>query len=324
MHISDDVKGTSPDRLTGTDVMVAIGTTSSRARFGMAAFFGKAGISKTDEQLAVQALARYAMDVAPKNVRKAAGGQFGWCMQILAQFAFADYSRSAATSVTCHSCSGTGRTTREQIIRKVSYPWGKAPYWACRSRAVRPSDWEQWTEVKEVVPAVCDACEGKGTISARCRCGGKGEVLDRKATKERGAPVFKTCERCSGNGFCYLLGNGTPCHSEASPRTSINPHGHATGNPSMKCWWTLCAGSVTQQWNLRRRQLINMIGENSDTFCTLVLTLHKTVLYAFHRGILRLHDIKPASARVFISSKVFLQCVCYVVFFNRGSVDERR
>jgi hypothetical protein len=48
-------------------------TTSSRARFGLAAFFGKAGISKTDEQLAVQALARYAMDVA-KNVRKAAGG----------------------------------------------------------------------------------------------------------------------------------------------------------------------------------------------------------------------------------------------------------
>ena len=73
MHISDDVKGTSPDRLTGTDVMAAIGTTSSRARFGLAAFFGKAGISKTDEQLAVQALARYAMDAAPKNVRKAAG-----------------------------------------------------------------------------------------------------------------------------------------------------------------------------------------------------------------------------------------------------------
>lgn len=201
MHISDDVKGTSPDRLTDTDVMAAIGTTSSRARFGLSAFFGKAGISKTDEQLAVQALMRYAMDAAPKNVRKAAGGQFGWCMQMLAQFAFADYSRSAATSVTCHSCSGTGRTTREQITRKVSYPWGKAPYWACRSRAVRPSDWEQWTEVTEVVPAVCDACDGKGTISARCRCGGKGEVLDRKATSERGAPVFKTCERCSGNGF---------------------------------------------------------------------------------------------------------------------------
>ena len=56
MYIGDDVKGTSPERLTGTDVMAAIGTTSNRERFGLAAFFGKAGISKTDEQMAVQAL----------------------------------------------------------------------------------------------------------------------------------------------------------------------------------------------------------------------------------------------------------------------------
>lgn len=34
-------------------------------------------------------------------------------------------------------------------------------------------------------------------------------------------------------------------------------------------------------------------------FCTLMLTLHKNVLYAFHRGILRLHDTKPASVRFF-------------------------
>ena len=118
MLISDSVKGTSPDRLTGTDVMAAIGTTSSRARFGLAAFFGKAGISKTDEQMAVQALARHAMDSAPKNVRKAAGAEFGWCMQLLAQFAFAEYSRSAATSAPCNSCSGTGFTDQlEDVIK---------------------------------------------------------------------------------------------------------------------------------------------------------------------------------------------------------------
>ncbi|EMH95434.1 hypothetical protein KPRYC492_27565 [Klebsiella pneumoniae RYC492] len=39
MHISDDVKSTSPNRLTGTDVMAAIGTTSSRARFGLESHF---------------------------------------------------------------------------------------------------------------------------------------------------------------------------------------------------------------------------------------------------------------------------------------------
>lgn len=201
MLINDDTKSTSPDRLNGTDIMYAFGATSSRARFGLAAYLGKTGLSQSDGQHAIQSLARYAMEVAPKSVRKAAGGQFGNCMLLLAQFAFAEYSRSAASTAICLNCNGTGKTTATQVSRKVSYPWGKAPYWASRSRAVRPSDWEQWTEVTEIVPAMCEACDGKGQLSARCRCGGKGEVLDRKATKEKGAPVFKTCERCGGNGF---------------------------------------------------------------------------------------------------------------------------
>lgn len=193
MHISDSVKGTSPERITGTDVMAAIGTTNNRARFGLAAFFGKAGISKTDAQLAVQALARHAMDAAPKNVRKAAGGQFGSCMLVLAQFAFAEYSRSAAASVTCHSCSGTGLTS--QLEEVIKHP------------GIINSDQVEIVppQVKyELVKRVCLACNGKGELKARCRCGGKGEVLDRKATQERGAPVYKTCERCGGNGYSSI------------------------------------------------------------------------------------------------------------------------
>lgn len=204
MSFSDSVKGTSQDRLTGKDVAAAIGVTSRRARFGLAAFLGKAGISKTDEQLAVQALAQFALETAPKNVRKAAGDTFGKCMLTLAQFAFAEYSRSAATRGTCHHCNGSGLVTHARTTRKVTYPWGKAPYWANRSRAVRPSDWEKWTEVTEITQTACGACDGKGVLSARCRCGGKGEVLDRKATDESGAPVFKTCERCNGKGFTSI------------------------------------------------------------------------------------------------------------------------
>ncbi|EAQ2086558.1 antitermination protein [Salmonella enterica] len=190
MHISDSVKGTSPDRLTGTDVMAAIGTTSSRARFGLAAFFGKTGISKSDEQLAVQALARHAMETAPKNVRRAAGCEFGWCMQVLAQFAFAEYSRSAATSVTCHTCKGSGLTSQYEDV--IKHP------------GVFNSDGMEIVPPKikhELVRRTCVACNGKGDLLARCRCGGKCEVLDRIATKERGVPVFKTCERCSGEGY---------------------------------------------------------------------------------------------------------------------------
>lgn len=193
MHISDDVKGTSPDRLTGTDVMAAIGTTSSRARFGLAAFFGKTGISKSDEQLAVQALARHAMESAPRNVRKAAAGEFGWCILVLAQFAFAEYSRSAETSVKCHSCSGSGLTSQYEDV--IKHP------------GVFNSDGMEIVPPKikhELVKRKCVTCNGKGELLARCRCGGKGEVLDRKATKDRGAPVFKTCGHCSGNGFSAI------------------------------------------------------------------------------------------------------------------------
>ncbi|EPT7056337.1 antitermination protein [Cronobacter sakazakii] len=190
MHISDSVKGTSPERITGTDIMAAIGTTSSRARFGLAAFFGKAGISKTDEQLAVQALAQFAIKNAPKNVRKAAGDALGTCMLTLAQFAFAEYSRSAATSVTCHSCNGAGLTAKHEDV--IKHP---GIFNADGDEVVAP-------KIKyELVKSTCETCGGKGVIHARCRCGGKGEVLDRVATKQMGAPVFKTCERCSGNGF---------------------------------------------------------------------------------------------------------------------------
>lgn len=190
MHISDSVKGTSPERITGTDVMAAIGTTSSRARFGLAAFFGKAGISKTDEQLAVQALAQFAIKNAPKNVRKAAGDALGACMLTLAQFAFAEYSRSAATTVKCNCCSGSGLTTRHEDV--IKHP---GIFNADGDEVVAPKI------KRELVKSTCSSCGGKGVIHARCRCGGKGEVLDRKATSECGAPVFKTCERCSGNGF---------------------------------------------------------------------------------------------------------------------------
>lgn len=190
MHISDDVKSTSPNRLNGTDVMTGIGVTSSRARFGLAAFFGKTGISKTDEQLAVQALARHALDTAPKNVRKAAGKTLGRCCLILAQFAFAEYSRSAATTGICKACEGKGVTKSVEAV--VKHP------------GIYKSDGEEIVAPvirQELVLRQCAGCGGKGVINARCRCGGSGQVLDRKATKERGAPVYKACERCSGNGF---------------------------------------------------------------------------------------------------------------------------
>lgn len=69
------------------------------------------------------------------------------------------------------------------------------------SRAVRPSNWECWSEVVKVK---CPACNGKGAISNSCRCNGKGKVLDKEASERLGLPVMKVCDRCSGRGYARM------------------------------------------------------------------------------------------------------------------------
>lgn len=190
VQIGDEIKSTSPDKITSADVMFALGATSRRAGFGLTAFLAKAGISEKDKLQAVQALARHALDNAPKNVRKAAGEHHGQCMLLLAQFAFAEYARSAATSTVCQCCKGKGMTERSEPVTRYAGLYSEEG-----EERVAP------VVIVEKVRVICSACKGKGRVTARCRCKGTGKVLDRAATKACGAPVMKTCERCNGKGF---------------------------------------------------------------------------------------------------------------------------
>ncbi|MCY0801374.1 antitermination protein [Providencia alcalifaciens] len=47
---------------------------------------------------------------------------------------------------------------------------------------------------------LCIPCNGKGQITHRCRCKGRGKLLDDIQTKLRDIPVFKDCPRCAGKG----------------------------------------------------------------------------------------------------------------------------
>ncbi|EKT55775.1 antitermination protein [Providencia sneebia] len=181
---------TSPDRITGTDTMAAMGMTEAQAKFGMTAFLAKNDISEEDKFSTVEALTQYALKVAPKLVRKAAGKKLGYCLIVLAKMAFEDYARSAGSVFPCSACSGKGLIYKRKDV--IKHP------------GIRRLDGtviiEPWTK-NEKVGELCISCNGKGKIAHRCRCKGRGKVLDEAQTELQGAPVYKDCPRCAGKGF---------------------------------------------------------------------------------------------------------------------------
>ncbi|MDW4577452.1 antitermination protein Q [Atlantibacter hermannii] len=201
---SDSPRATASDSLTGTDVMAALGLVGSKCGFGFDLYLSKIGVSKPD--LAMEKLYESAeklssqfraISVLDDEIRES-------LLRVMCSFAYQDYSRSAASVRKCDCCNGSGFTEAEVFTNKVTFPWGKAPFWAKMSRAVGPGDWEKWTPVREVVRVKCSSCDGKGVISNACRCHGKGKVLDKEQTQIQGVPVMKECDRCSGRGYARI------------------------------------------------------------------------------------------------------------------------
>lgn len=189
---------TSPDRITGSDINAAMGMTGSQAKFGMTAFLAKNDVSEEDKFSTVEALTQYALKVAPKLVRKAAGKKLGYCLIILAKMAFEDYARSAGSVRQCSACSGKGMIDKKVITTKYSTREAIFPSFS-KSQPKRYTNTER--DVVETEKVICESCNGKGQLTHRCRCKGRGKVLDDIQTKLQGVPVFKDCPRCAGKGF---------------------------------------------------------------------------------------------------------------------------
>lgn len=188
---SDSSCSTSPDRLKGMDSAGALGMTEHRAKFGMSAFFAKNDVSEEDKFSTVEQLTRYALKVTPKLVAKSAGNKLGYCLVILAKMAFEDYARSAGSVCECSACAGKGLIYSRKDVVKYQ---GKT---SIDGTVVI----EPWTE-KENVGELCKTCNGKGKLTYRCRCKGRGKVLDEEQTElQGGVPVFKDCPRCAGRGY---------------------------------------------------------------------------------------------------------------------------
>ncbi|MCT4708788.1 antitermination protein [Enterobacteriaceae bacterium H11S18] len=211
MGISDSPRATSPDAMTGTDNMAAMGMTQSRAAFGYSAFLGKMGISKHDSERAINLLTDHALKTCDRvpALRKLESDIKPSVMQILAIYAYADYSRSAASSRECDCCGGAGFIDAEVFTMKTSTPVAaleimkKSKEWGLK---VIPSEYERRREVRDVQRVLCHKCKGKRVISNACQCNGKGVVVDREKTMlQGGIPAYKTCSRCNGRGYSRLL-----------------------------------------------------------------------------------------------------------------------
>ncbi|QGY29056.1 antitermination protein Q [Pantoea cypripedii] len=182
---------TGSDSLTGTDLMGAVGFCQSKSPFGISAVMAKTGNSDQDTIRTVEQLMQYANRTAPKLIRKAAGAKLGRCLVVLSKLAFDEYARSAATTTECHHCNGTGFNI---VTREVMKYAGHID--SLTGEQVIPPRYET-----ESVKELCTHCDGKGQISARCRCKGTGRMRDMELSARRGVPVDKECERCSGRGF---------------------------------------------------------------------------------------------------------------------------
>ncbi|MEN4050255.1 antitermination protein [Serratia marcescens] len=206
--ISDSPRATASDTLTGTDVMAAMGMCQSRAAMGYSAFLGKVGVSNHDSERAITLLTEYALKHCDKvaALRKLESDIKPKVMQTLAIYAYADYSRSAASTRPCDCCSGTGFIDAEVFTNKVHTPFpAKEIVKASVKRGVKgfkPSEYEVRRELREVVRVKCKNCNGKGKVSKACRdCSGRGTAVDKKETAKQGVPVRGTCKRCSGRGY---------------------------------------------------------------------------------------------------------------------------
>ncbi|WP_313825746.1 antitermination protein [Leclercia sp.] len=154
----------SPDDISGTDIMAALGMALKRAPLGYSAFCGKMNLSHHDKERTVRLLTAIGVNrsVFYPALRKLVDSERLAVVRVLANYAFLDYARSPDTELPCHACNSTG-----------------------------------WKKGKR-----CTKCGGKGVMRAACKdCKGRGQSVHRQKTQMQGVPVYQHCQRCAGRGF---------------------------------------------------------------------------------------------------------------------------
>ncbi|WPU24493.1 antitermination protein [Cedecea neteri] len=207
---SDATPATGGDALTITDVMAAQGFVQSKAPLGFDLFLAKMGIQSPDA--AIKGLFKEAQAMSqPRGISLLDERKRNSVLSVLAIFAFADYSRSAASVRKCVCCNGDGFIeSRKFVMNQLA---ARRETVSSFARGDLPASIKQMEgremiarhNYYDVTRIVCPSCQGKKVISNSCRCHGKGFVLDEERTKlQGGVPTTRECDRCSGRGYRRL------------------------------------------------------------------------------------------------------------------------
>ncbi len=195
---------TSPDALTGTDYIAAMGMTMSRAVMGYCAFMGKIGISENDATRAASLLTEYALQTCDKvaALRKLDTDIKPAVMQTLATYAYMDYCQSASSKKPCKCCNASGFIDAEVFTMKSRFGTQRPGVVTEIKRLDEPLPDNTNYQVRDVERVRCHECKGKGVISSACRdCKGRGRAVMEAESKKQGVPVMGDCKRCCGRGF---------------------------------------------------------------------------------------------------------------------------
>ncbi len=203
-NFSGTAPQTSPDTMTGTDYVAAMGMTQSRAPLGYAAFMGKVGVSENDARRAVSLLTEYALQTCDKvaALRKLDTDIKPAVMQTLATYAYMDYCQSASSKKPCKCCNATGFIDAEVFTMKSRFGTQRPGVVTEIKRLDEPLPENASYQVRDVERVRCHECKGKCVVSSACRdCKGRGRAAMKAETERRGVPVMGDCNRCGGRGF---------------------------------------------------------------------------------------------------------------------------
>lgn len=205
-NFSGTAPQTSPDTMTGTDYIAAMGMAMARAPLGYAAFMGKVGVSENDARRAVSLLTEFALQTCDRvaALRKLDTDIKSAVMQTLATYAYMDYCQSASSKKPCKCCDATGFINAEVFTFKSRFGTQRPGMVTEIKRLEEPLQENASYQVRDTERILCPDCKGKCVVTTACRdCNGRCKALDRKQTELQGVPVYRDCKQCGGRGFEY-------------------------------------------------------------------------------------------------------------------------